>query len=151
LKLVEKGENHKMTRRERREHIFKLLFLKEYHSEEEIYEQVQLYLEENYLNQEAVDEANYHGMVEDIAEVVHQITQKIPELDKKIDSVTTGWKTGRMSKVDLTLIRLALYEILYDESVPVKVAINEAVELSKVYGGDDSASFINGILGKLVK
>jgi N utilization substance protein B len=53
--------------------------------------------------------------------------------------------------VDLTIIRLALYEILYDESVPTKVAINEAVEMAKKFGGDDSPSFVNGILAKLVK
>ena len=56
-----------------------------------------------------------------------------------------------MSKVDLTIIRLALYEILYDESVPEKVAINEAVELAKKFGGDESPSFVNGILAKLVR
>jgi len=56
-----------------------------------------------------------------------------------------------MGKVDLTIIRLALYEILYDESVPEKVAINEAVELAKKFGGDESPSFVNGILAKLVR
>lgn len=56
-----------------------------------------------------------------------------------------------MSKVDLNLLRLAVYEMKYDEDVPVKVAINEAVEISKIFGGDDSSSFINGILGKVAK
>ena len=56
-----------------------------------------------------------------------------------------------MGKVDLTIIRLALYEILHDDAVPEKVAINEAVELAKKFGGDDSPSFINGVLGKLVR
>lgn len=54
-----------------------------------------------------------------------------------------------MSKVDLTILRLAVYEILFDEDVPTGVAINEAVELGKQFGGDDSAAFINGILGKV--
>lgn len=61
-----------------------------------------------------------------------------------------GWKTGRMGKVDLTLIRLAVYEMKYDEDVPVGVAINEAVELAKKYGTDESPAFINGVLAKLV-
>ena len=56
-----------------------------------------------------------------------------------------------MSRVDLTLLRLGLYEMLYDDSVPYKVAINEAVELAKKYGGDDSFSFVNGILGRLAR
>ena len=56
-----------------------------------------------------------------------------------------------MGKVELTILRLAAYEIFYDEQVPAKVAINEAVELAKIYGGEDSPGFINAILGKLVK
>lgn len=61
-----------------------------------------------------------------------------------------GWKTSRMGKVDLTLIRLAVYEMKFEEDVPAGVAINEAVELAKAYGTDDSSSFVNGILAKLV-
>ena len=56
-----------------------------------------------------------------------------------------------MSKVDVNILRLAVYEMKYDEDVPVKVAINEAVELAKKFGGDDSSSFVNGILGKIAK
>ena len=56
-----------------------------------------------------------------------------------------------MSKVDLTILRLAVYELKYDEDVPVKVAINEAVELAKKFGQDESASFINGILGAVAR
>lgn len=141
-----------MTRRERREHMFKLLFLTEYCLEEEIHQQVQFYLEENCLVEgDDGEETNIGMLIEKMSETIRQIAHKLPELDEKINAVATGWRTERMSKVDLTLIRLALYEILYDDSVPTKVAINEAVELSKVYGGDESASFINGILGKLVR
>ena len=61
------------------------------------------------------------------------------------------WKVNRMSKVDLNILRLAVYEMKYDEDVPLKVAINEAVELSKKFGGDESSSFVNGILGKIAK
>ena len=66
-----------------------------------------------------------------------------------IGETAEGWKVSRMGKVDLTILRLAVYEMKYDEDVPVKVAINEAVELSKKFSGDDSPAFINGILGKL--
>ena len=71
------------------------------------------------------------------------------EIDASVNEVSEGWKTGRMGKVDLTLIRLAVYEMKY-EDIPVKVAINEAVELAKKYGTDDSPAFVNGILAKLV-
>lgn len=78
------------------------------------------------------------------------VMRKIPELDEKIDAVAEGWKTKRMGKAELTILRLALYEILYDEEVPEKVAINEAVELAKRFGGNESPAFINGVLAKLV-
>ena len=79
------------------------------------------------------------------------ILAKVPELDAKIDSVAEGWKTKRMGKVDLTILRLALYEILYDKEIPEKVAINEAVELAKKFGQNESPSFVNGVLAKLVR
>ena len=66
-----------------------------------------------------------------------------------MNEVAKGWKTTRMGKVDLTIIRLAVYEMKYEEDIPVKVAINEAVELAKQYGTDDSPAFVNGILAKL--
>ena len=74
---------------------------------------------------------------------------KLKEIDESINAAARGWKTSRMGKVDLTLIRLAVYEIKYEEDIPVGVAINEAVELAKKYGSDDSPSFINGVLAKI--
>ena len=78
------------------------------------------------------------------------IVDKIQEIDSRIDEVAAGWKTRRMGKVELTILRLALFEIRFDEEVPDKVAINEAVELAKKFGGDESPAFVNGILAKLV-
>ena len=72
------------------------------------------------------------------------------ELDNQIDAVADKWKTSRMTKVDLTIIRLAAYEMLHDADVPTGVAINEAVELAKRYGTDQSAAFVNAVLAKLV-
>ena len=80
-----------------------------------------------------------------------RIQEHLEEIDRKKKKKSTGWKTKRMSKVDLNILRLAVFEMKYDEDVPVKVAINEAVEISKVFGGEDSASFINGILGKVAR
>ena len=79
------------------------------------------------------------------------IFDKIPELDEEIAAVSEGWKLDRMGKVDLTIIRLALYEMRYDDQVPEKVAVNEAVEIAKKFGGDSSPQFVNGILAKLMR
>ena len=76
--------------------------------------------------------------------------REIPRLDEEINRVAEGWKTRRMGRVELTILRLALFEMKDDEEIPEKVAINEAVELAKKFGGDDSPAFVNGILAKLV-
>ncbi|MCI9068221.1 MAG: transcription antitermination factor NusB [Lachnospiraceae bacterium] len=132
-----------MNRRELREHIFRMLFRREFfHAEAEFEEQVRMYLEEL----EPLGEKDRTYMQEK-TDAVYRL---VPELDGKLDEVAKGWKTGRMGKVDLTVLRLALYEMRYEESVPEKVAINEAVEIARKYGGDDSPSFVNGILAKLV-
>lgn len=140
-----------MGRRELREHIFCMLFRKEFYAtENELNEQVDFYLE---ALTEDKQEENKPLKEDDKAYMekkVEAIFEKIPALDEKINGAAKGWKTNRMGKVDLTVIRLALYEMAYDETVPEKVAINEAVELAKKFGGDDSPSFVNGILAKLV-
>ena len=74
---------------------------------------------------------------------------KIEEIDAKIDEVAAGWKTKRMGKVELTILRLAVYEMLYDDTIPEKVSVNEAVELAKCFGSEESGAFVNGILGKI--
>ena len=78
------------------------------------------------------------------------IVEKLPEIDEEITQAAEGWKLSRMNKVDLSIIRLAAYELIFDEDVPGKVAINEAVELAKSFGGDESPQFVNGVLAKLV-
>ena len=78
----------------------------------------------------------------------HIITER-DKIDSMINEVSTGWTTGRMAKADLAILRTAVSEILYQEDVPKPVAINEAVEMAKLYGTDDSSKFINAILGKI--
>ena len=78
----------------------------------------------------------------------HNILEKLEEIDRELNERVSGWNTGRMGKVDLTILRLAVYEIEYDEDIPTGVAINEAVELAKKFGQDSSASFVNGVLAK---
>lgn len=132
-----------MKRSEIRENLFKMVFCTEFHSKDEFMEQLFLYLDEQ-LPEIAEEERNY------MVRKFEDITQKTDEIDAKINSVARGWKTGRMGKADLAILRLAVYEMQYEDAIPVKVAINEAVELAKRFGGDDSRSFVNGILAKLV-
>ena len=135
-------EEKNMTRREIREQVFKMLFRVEFYNQEEMSEQIAL-CEDDACSWKEKDKTY-------IFEKVEKISEKLEEIDAKINEVSEGWKTGRMGKVDLTVIRLAVYEMLYEEDVPAKVAINEAVELAKQYGTDNSPSFVNGVLAKLV-
>ena len=129
-----------MPRRALREQVFKMLFRVEFHDAEEMKEQAVLFDEE-----ESCSEKDK----EYITKKFENIVEKITEIDAAVNEVAKGWKTTRMGKVDLTIIRLAVYEMKYEEDIPVKVAINEAVELAKQYGTDDSPAFVNGILAKL--
>lgn len=132
-----------MGRREMREHIFKLLFLGEFNETAEMPEQIQLYFE-GLSDLQPMEQAYMENKYT-------LIKEHLEEIDTLLNEKSSGWKTKRMSKVDLNILRLAVYEMKYDEDVPVKVAINEAVEISKSFGGDDSASFVNGILGKIAR
>lgn len=134
-----------MKRRELREHTFKLVFMKEFYEPDVLEAQVNLYLESEELAEYSEEEKE---ILKKRAEQVLAVTEEVDEL---INRYAKGWQTRRMAKVDLSLIRLAIFEIRHDPDVPAKVAINEAVELAKKYGGNDSPSFINGILGKVVR
>lgn len=140
FRINTRGET--MNRREIREQIFKMLFQIEFHSEEEMEQQIQLAMDD-------LPEKNgtKRAYMED---KVREICRQLREIDALINEKATGWKTNRMSKVDLALIRLAVYEIKYDDDIPTGVAINEAVELAKVYSSDGAPSFVNGVLAKLI-
>ena len=132
-----------MTRREIRELIFKMVFRVEFHDEEEIPEQLRLFMDT--LESAGEEDRAY------IEHKVQDILTHLEEIDVIIDSSAQNWKTSRMAKVELTLIRLAVYEIRYDDEIPFKVAVNEAVELAKQYGTNDSPAFVNGILAKFAE
>lgn len=132
-----------MTRRELRENTFVMLFHKEFHDIDEMKEQFELYFEKKAPMSEK-DETY-------VSERVYDILSKLNEIDSDIEEASESWTVSRMSKIDLSIMRLAYYEMRYDETVPLQVAINEAVEIAKLYGGDNSPSFINGVLGKLAK
>lgn len=131
----------RMSRREIREQIFKLLFRTEFYDPADMPEQMQLFFEE--LDQREEKDTVY------IREKYKKIQEQLLKIDEMLNEAAQGWKTSRMGKVDLTLLRLATYELKFEEDIPTGVAINEAVELAKRYGTDDSASFVNGILAKL--
>ena len=85
-----------------------------------------------------------------ISEKSNKILEKLDEIDGMINQKAKGWTTERMGKIELTILRLAIYEIKFDEDVPAGVAINEAVEIAKKFGQEESAGFVNGVLAKFV-
>ena len=131
-----------MKRTEMREHIFRMVFSYEFNSDQEMPQQMQLYFEQ--LDQEPKEEDMAY-----IRDKALNIILKSEEIDEMLNELVTGGKTSRMNKVDLSILRLAVYEMKYDEDVPVGVAINEAVELAKKYSGDEGPAFINGVLARL--
>jgi N utilization substance protein B len=129
-----------MKRRELRERIFEILFRVEFMNEKEMEEQMELFFED--LAEAKPADVDY------IKNKYLAVREKMPMIDIMIDEKSKGWKTSRMGKVELTILRLAVYEMLFDEDVPSTVAINEAVELAKKFSSDEAPAFINGVLGK---
>ena len=140
-----------MNRHEVRKEVFKAVFMNEFHDTDDMESVINTFLQGRN-NAETEDLAKNNKTPEDeeyVKTKSEDIISKLPEIDELINKSVDGWKTTRMAKVDLTLIRLALYEIKY-ESMPVGVAINEAVSLADEFGTDSSAGFVNGALAKLV-
>ncbi len=73
----------------------------------------------------------------------------LTQIDETIGDISEHWVVSRMPAVDRNILRLATFELMFEKDVPPSVAINEAVELAKVYGGEDSSKFVNGVLGKV--
>lgn len=137
-----------MGRRELREQIFLLLFRVEFNDPSEMPAQLQMFFETDNYEDEAVK-----WMEKDttyIKDKYNRIMECLPELDKALNEKSENWDISRMGKVELTILRLAAYEILKDEDVPASVAINEAVEIAKKFGQDGSGAFVNAILAKFV-
>lgn len=130
-----------MTRKELREHIFKMVFQIEFNVSEDMPEHLKLYLEEF--------EGVANNDIDYIQKKYEAIADKTEEIDAILNETSSGWKTNRMNKVDLAILRLAVYELKWDEDIPKGVAINEAVELAKKFSGESSPAFVNGVLAKL--
>ena len=133
-----------MSRHKLREQVFKLLFRIEFNDSVEMEEQKELFFTTS--DVETTEEESRY-----IEEKYQAVVDKLDKIDELISSNAKGWSIDRMSKVDLTILRLGVYEMIFDDTIPEDVALNEAIELAKEFGQDQSYSFINGILAKLHK
>lgn len=132
-----------------------MIFLTSFNSDEEMSEQIDLYMD-NDDRDESEDEAILPEGIDDTDEWLlrqrfEAVQEHLAEIDALLNASSKGWKTQRMAKVDLAILRLGVFELRFDDDIPHGVAINEAVELAKKFGGQDSASFINGILGHIAR
>ena len=131
-----------MNRTAIRESAFKLIYSLEIQKQNDLKEQIDVYFEsENIENKEAKE------YIEDAVFGIENHKEEILGLIEK--NLKSDWKIDRISKIDLSILKLAIYEIQYKE-IPFKVVINEAVELAKKYGEDSSKNFVNGILASIV-
>ena len=130
-----------MGRRYARESTMKLLYQMEMNSDfsQDI---INLFFENN-----SFDE----GEKKYIEESLHTIVENIEEIDSHIQENIRGWDLHRLTKIDLCTLRIALYEMIYREDIPIEVSINEAIEIAKKYSTEESAKFINGVLGGFVR
>ncbi|MDD7770790.1 transcription antitermination factor NusB [Suipraeoptans intestinalis] len=132
-----------MKRTQLREHSFRLVFEAEFYPLQEWKEQVEIYLEHT---EEASEEEKEY-----IRSRVFAVIEQKEEIDAGINLRANRWKTSRMNKTDLAILRLAIYEIRWDEEIPEGVAIDEAVELAKRYSSNEAPAFVNGILAGFAK
>jgi len=129
-----------LGRKEARENAMKLLYQVQI-QKDDIDEQINRFIEEYEITSEQDKEY--------LLNVVNGVLENVEELDNLISKHAKGWTIQRMPKVDLAIMRLSCFEIKYRNDIPVNVSINEAVELAKKYSGDQSKTFVNGVLGKI--
>ncbi len=144
-----------MTRREIRDKIFKIVFTAEFNTLDEMRDQIDLAFDTEMPGDEEDDPLLYASVSDSdrqyITDKVMDIMSRKDDIDKTISEISEGWKLPRIGKEELAILRLGVYEVIYDSSIPEKVAINEAVELSKKYCDASASKFVNALLAKLVK
>ncbi len=133
-----------MSRSKLREKVFRLVFRIAFNDQEELEQQAELFFGDE--EQEGMTESEQ----KQVQDKFDRVVEKLADIDAQINEKSTGWNVSRLGKVELAILRLAIYEIVYDESIPGSVAINEAVELAKKYAADESPAFINGVLAKFM-
>lgn len=102
-------------------------------------------------NEIEANEADVSRIDEHVRELVQQISEKKAVIDDMLQDYLTGWQVDRLSRVDRQILRLACFELVYRNDVPPKAVINEAIELAKHFGTDESGKFVNGVLGRLLQ
>lgn len=134
--------------KKQREQLFMMLFQYDFFLPNEFGEQIEIYLQNPIVDT---------GEIETDPEVAAKLKSKLDDIvgrleniDRILEGAISGWKLNRIGKTDITILRLAAYEMKFDESIPEKVAINEAVELAKKYGGESSSGFVNGVLARMI-
>lgn len=132
-----------MSRRNARKHIFNLVFQTEFNVETDIKETIETYTEEY--------EDFQKGESDFVSREYRGILANIESIDSYIDKYAIGWSVQRLAKTDLAILRMGVYEIVFDDEIPDAVAVNEAVELAKEFSGDKAPAFINAVLSKIVK
>ena len=137
--------------RQARKFIFEQLFMCQFYQDNEVDGQLNNLLN----NQDLLEEMHSDKLPEETRQQLKEkaalVFSRHQELDEIIDREAVGWKTHRMGRAELSLIRLALYEMLYDDEIPYRVSINEAVEIAKSSGGQDAPGFVNAVLGKIAR
>ena len=131
-----------MSRKKARDNAFKCVYELEFGMNENLEKILENCYEEN---DNKPDEKDY------IEKVLKGVKENLKEIDDIILSKLKNWSIDRIAKIDLAILRLAIYEIKYMEDIPVKVSANEAVELAKTYGNNDSKSFVNGVIAKVIE
>ena len=131
-----------MSRKKARDNAFKCIYELEFGKDENLDKILDYCYEEN---EDKPSEIEYIDMV------VRGVKENLEEIDKIILSKLKNWSLDRIAKIDLAILRLAIYEIKYLDDIPEKVSANEAVELAKIYGNNDSKNFVNGVIAAVIE
>ncbi len=131
-----------MSRKKARDNAFKCIYELEFIKDKNLDDILNNCYEENNNSNE---EKDYIQMV------LKGVKENLDNIDSIILSKLKNWSLDRIAKIDLAILRLAIYEIIYVDSIPDKVSANEAVELAKTYGNNDSKSFVNGVIAKVIE
>lgn len=140
--MMDTTNTKKLSRRQLRQHVFSLVYSLEFYDDADF-----AVLAERYLDDNGVADQQDRQF---IAQEAFYVMDRREKIDQMIDERSAHWKSKRIARVDLAIIRLAVYEMLEDQDVPVSVAINEAVRLAKKYSSESAPAFVNGVLAALV-
>lgn len=141
-----------MSRRLARESAIKFLYSTDFNRNENLEEMLKVFFDiDEEHSEESFQDTLGSNDIKFAEDIIKGTIENQERIDRLIQSNTTGWTKERIAKVDLAILRLALYEIMFRDDIPDSVAINEAIELAKKYSTDDSGSFVNGVLGKIIR